>query len=307
MGPRISLEQWRALVAVVEAGSYARGAEVLYKTQSTVSYAVQRIEDQLGVPVFRMEGRRAVLTRAGAVLYRRGRFLVEEAGRVERAASRLAGGVEPELGLGVEILFPTWLLLQCLDTFAADFPQTRVELFETVLGGGEELLEQGQVDLAVCSRVPPGFTGDPLMHIRFVAVAAPTHPLHRMDRSLTLADLRAHRHLVVRDSGARREREGAWDVTEQRWTVSHKATSIRAACMGLGFAWFAEGIIRNELTSGALRPLPLEQGSERWGALYLAYADPDGSGPATQRVAELLRQAAMQAPAGGGASPDPQR
>jgi hypothetical protein len=35
---------------------------------------------------------------------------------------------------------------------------------------------------------------------------------------------------------------GAWEVAEQRWTVSNKATSIRAACMGLGFAWFAEDL-----------------------------------------------------------------
>ena len=293
--PRISLEQWRALVAVVDAGSFAGAATALHKTQSTVSYAVQRIEDRLGVPIFRLEGRRAVLTSAGRVLYRRGRSLVHEAGRLEQAAERLAGGVEPELGLGVEILFPTWLLLRCLDDLAVDFPDTRVELFETVLGGGEELLAEGHVDLAVCSQVPPGFVGDPLMHVRFIAVAAPHHPLHRLGRTLTMDDLREHRHLVVRDSGARREREGAWQVTERRWTVSHKATSIRAVCMGLGFAWFAESIIRDELESGVLRPLPLERGAERWGELYLAYADPDGAGPATRRIATLLRDSAPDA------------
>ncbi len=296
MPARISLDQWRALVAVVEEGGYARAAEVLHKSQSTVSYAVQRIENQLGVSAFQREGRRAVLTPVGRVLYRRGRSLVEESLRLEHTATRLGGGVEPVLGLGVETLFPTWLLLRCLDTFATDFPETRVELYETVLGGGEELLEQGQVDIAVASSVPAGFIGDPLMQVRFVAVAAPHHPLHRLGRTLTLDDLREHRHLIVRDSGARREREGAWHVTEQRWTVSHKATSIRAACMGLGFAWFAEDIIRDELARGELVPLPLERGGERWGSLYLAYTDPDGAGPATRRIGEILQHAAAQCP-----------
>ena len=294
MGPRISLDQWRALVAVVDTGSYARAAETLHKTQSSVSYAIQRIEDQLDVPAFQIEGRRAVLTPAGRVLYRRGRALIEQAGRLEETASRLGAGVEAEIGLGVEILYPTWLLLQCLETFSSSFPDTRVELYETVLGGGEELLEQGQVDLTISSHIPSGFVGDPLMQVRFIAVAAPSHPLHQLGRELTMDDLSQHRHLFVRDSGQRRERAGGWDVTEQRWTVSHKATSIRAVCMGLGFAWFAEDIIRDELNDGSLLPLPLAQGGERWGALYLAYADPDGAGPATRHLGSLLREATTE-------------
>ncbi|MDN3517033.1 LysR family transcriptional regulator [Aquisalimonas lutea] len=296
MAPRISLEQWRALVAVVDAGSYAAAAEALHKTQSSVSYAIGRVEEQLGVAVFRMEGRRAVLTSTGRVLYRRGRALVEEAGRLEEAATRLGAGVEPELGLGVEILFPTWLLLRCLETFSADFPDTRVELYETVLGGGEELLAEGHVDLAVCSQVPAGFLGDPLLPIRFLAVAAPAHPLHALGRALTFDDLRGYRQLFIRDSGVRRDRAGGWEIGGQRWTVSHKATAIRALCMGLGFAWVAEDIIRDELDNGILRPLPLAHGGERWTTLYLAYGDVDGAGPGTHRLAEALRAAAAGRP-----------
>lgn len=104
------------------------------------------------------------------------------------------------------------------EDLAVDFPDTRVELFETVLGGGEELLAEGREDLAVCSQVPPGFVGDPLTHVRFIAVAAPNYPLHRLGRALTMDDLHEHRHLFVWDSGTRREREGAWQVTERRWT-----------------------------------------------------------------------------------------
>lgn len=290
--PRISLEQWRALVAVVEAGGYAQAAEQLHKTQSTVSYAITRIEEQLGLALFEREGRRAALTDSGRLLYRRGRQLVAEAERIERGASDIAAGWEPQLDIAIEILFPTWLLLRCLDHFAAERPETRIELYESVLGGGEELLESGAVDLAVCSRVPPGCVGDPLMQVRFVAVAAPSHPLHHMGRELTLDDLREHRHLIIRDSGTRRDRPGAIEVTEQRWTVSHKATSIRALTMGLGFAWVAEGMIREELESDTLRPLPLTHGGERWGTLYLVYPDPETASPGARRLGDLMQNAA---------------
>lgn len=288
---RVTLDQWQALVAVVDAGGYAQAAEQLHRTQSTISYAVHKIEEQLGVDVFELEGRRAALTEAGRVLYRRGKALLRESERVERTAAALAEGQEAELRLAVEIVFPTWLLLQCLQRFADERPETRIELYESVLGGTEELLGEGQVQLAICSRVPPGYVGDPLMHVRFIAVAAPSHPLHQLGRTLTHQDLREYRHLFVRDTATRRGVEAHSEITEQRWTVSHKATSIRAACMGLGFAWYAEDLIREELASDQLRPLPLSEGAERWATLYLATADPDTVGPGARRLVDIIREA----------------
>ena len=292
--PRITLDQWSALVAVVEAGGYAQASVRLHRTQSTVTYTIKKLEDLLGVKVFELQGRKAVLTPAGQVLYRRGKSLVEEAARVERAASDLARGWEPEIRIAVDIIFPTWLLLECFAAFGREQPETRIELIESVLGGTEEALTERRVELAIGGIVPGGFLGDPLMQVRFVCAAAPSHPLHRLGRTLTLDDLRQHRHLVIRDSGALRSRTGGW-LNEQRWTVSHKATSIRAACMGLGYAWYPAESIRAELDSGALLPLPLTEGRERFVSLYLIYADAETAGPGTRRLAAILRERVAEA------------
>jgi DNA-binding transcriptional LysR family regulator len=286
--PKITLDQWRTLIAVVEAGGYAQAAEQLHKSQSTLTYAVQKLESLLGVKVFEIQGRKAVLTPAGQLFYRRGKALMEEALRLERVAAGLAAGWEPELRLAVDSIFPTWLLLDCLARFADEQPEIRIELIESVLGGTDEALLEGRVDLAIGSSVPPGFIGDPLMHLRFVAAAHPGHPLHRLGRPLTLEDLRQHRHLVIRDTSRERTRTAGW-LNEQRWTVSHKATSIRAACMGLGYAWYAEDIIRKELDAGELKPLPLREGAERWATLYLILADRDAAGPGALRIADIIR------------------
>src|SRR5262245_25126980 len=293
--PRISLEQWRALLTVVDAGGYAQAAESLHKSQSAVTYAVQKIESLLGVKAFEIRGRKAVLTEAGHVLYRRARTLVEEAAALEDGAKAMAADWKPELRLAVEIIFPTWLLLECLRDFAVERPETRIELYETVLGGTDEALQSRQVDLAITSQVPQGFLGDPLMRLRFIASAHPDHPLHKLGRELTDRDLRRHRHLLIRDSGVHRTRPGSWTGAEQRWTVSHKATSIRAAVMGLGFAWFPEENIREELAAGRLRVLPLREGAERWADLYLVFADADYAGRDERRLAEIIRTSVARA------------
>lgn len=290
LNPRITLEQWRAFVAVVAAGGYSRAAETVHKSQSSVTYSVQKIERLLEVSLFEKQGRKAVLTPAGELLCQQARNLLERADAVERDAAALGADWDPELRLAVDLVYPTWVLLHSLERFAAERPRTRIQLFETVLGGTDEALFERAVDLAIGTHVPQGFTGDPLMRVRFVAAAHPGHPLHRLGRSLTLDDLREHRHLLVRDTALQHTRDsGGWSGAEQRWTVSNKATQIAAACMGLGFAWFPEDAIRKELEGGQLEPLPMREGAERFGELYLIFADPDYPSASARRMAEIVR------------------
>ena len=290
--PQITLEHWRALVAVVDAGGYAQAAQALFKSQSAVTYAVQKIESQLSLKVFEIQGRKAVLTPTGQMLYRRALALIGEADDLEQAAHRLSAGWEAEIHLAVEILFPTRVVLDSLARFGAESPRTRIEFVESVLGGTSDSLLTGQADLAICPQVPPGFLGDPLRLVSVVAVAHRDHALHRLGRELSLRDLADHRHVVVRDSGAKRDRKAVSVEVDQRWTVSTVASSIQAVSRGYGFAWLPSAQIADELASGLLKPLPLREGGERVMTLYLVLADPDFAGPGVRRLAQILREAA---------------
>ena len=298
--PRVSLEQWRCLAAVVEAGGYAQAAGRLHKSQSSVTYAVQKLESMLKVHAFEIQGRKAVLTGVGQMLYRRARVLLDDAGDLERAARKASAGWEAEIGIAVEVLFPTWLMFQCLNRLGAESPQTRIEWLETVIGGTAEAVRDGVAELGISARVPTGLSGEPLMTVRFAPVAHPEHPLHKLGREITTRDLRKHRHLVVRDSSAQRDKKSELLEVEQRWTVTNMSTSIGAVSRGYGFAWLPQDKIRTEIEQGQLKVLPLRGGRERSVQLYMFFADHDAAGPGTLRLAEIVREEVAGACGAGG-------
>jgi DNA-binding transcriptional LysR family regulator len=285
--PRITLEQWQALVAVVESGSHAKAAETLHKTQSTVTYAIRKIESLLEVKAFEIRGRKALLTPTGQLLYRRAKVLLEDSASLETAARRVSAGWEAEIRIAMEHIFPNRVMFRALDRFNTESPHTHIELVESVIAGTTELLTLAQVDLAITHRVPPGFVGDVLLTVRMLPVAHPDHALHKLGRPLTNDDLRRHRQLVVRESGSARSTRLSVEAT-QRWTVSHMSTTIMAARSGYGYAWLPEERIRDELAAGTLKELPLREGRERYGQLYLVYADREAAGPGVLRLGEIM-------------------
>ena len=292
--PRTTLEQWSALQTVIDRGGFEAAAEALNRSQSSVSYIIKRLQEQLPVDVLTPQGRKAALTVNGEVLLRRARALLEEAASLEHLASTLAQGWESEVRLAVDHVCPPELVLCSLAEFSARTPETRVQLVETVLSGTTEALLQRRADLVVTSRVPPGFLADPLIEIEFVAVAHRDHPLHGLGRELTENDLKGQRQVVVRDTGAHRNVDAGWLGAEQRWTVSHLRTAIATIRRGLAFAWVPRDHVVDELASGELLPLPLREGAAGRATLYLVFGDRDGAGPATCALAGILTGQARQ-------------
>jgi len=288
--PRSTLEQWQVLQAIVECGGYAQAAEALHRSQSSVSYMVAKLQEQLGVELLEIDGRRARLTKNGEALLARARELLGEAFQLEQLAGSLAEGWEPQVSIAVDSLFPVELLVQVLRDFEPWAKHTRVNLEETILSGSEDALMEKRVDLAIVSTIPTGFLGDALMDIEFVAVAHPCHPLHALGRELETEDLSRNLHIVVRDSGTNPRDHGWWLNSSQRWTVTSPHTRMEMICNGIGFGWLAEHKIQKQLEEGLLKPLPLRVGQRRKLSLALVVTNPELAGPATCRLANLIRK-----------------
>ncbi|MGD8177121.1 LysR family transcriptional regulator [Marinimicrobium sp. ARAG 43.8] len=289
MDPKVSLDQWRAFLAVIDAGGYAKAAEALSKSQSAVSYAVSQLESALGVAVFQLQGRRAVPTEAGEVLARRARHLLREAESLETTAVRCHERVEALVSLAGDMIVPPDIILSCLERFYDTFPDTRVEIFESAMSGTEDALLQRRVELAIAGRVPPGFSGEYLTTVVFRGVTSPDHPLQHLDRPVGYDDLRHYRQSIVMDSGVHRRYSEGWQEAEQRLTVSHIQTSLQAIRRGLSYAWLPEAYLKADLDAGTLKLIPMQTESARVHAIYLVYTDRELAGPATRHLVEVLK------------------
>ncbi len=287
--PKVSLEQWRVLQAVIDCGGYAQAAAQLHRSQSSISYAVTKMQNQLGFALLRVEGRKAVLTDIGEVLLRRSRQLLDDAAELEQIATCLGTGWEPEIELVVDAAFPTVFLMNSLKRFMPVSRGTRVQLNEVILSGADDALHDGWADLVIGAQVPKGFLGDLITSVEFIAVAHADHALHQLGRQLTLDDLRGEMQVVIRDSGSHTKRDVGWLGSEHRWTVSSLDTAITAVSSGLGFGWLPQHLIQPRLDEGCLKPLAVREGQRHRGNLYMIYGHPNRVGPATEQLAQIFR------------------
>ena len=286
--PKVTLEQWKALQAVIDCGGFAQAAEKLHRSQSSVSHAVNRLQELLGLRLLHIEGRKAVLSDAGKILLQRSRQLLTDASTIEQLAHHLEEGWEAEIRLAVEAAYPTQYLMNALKKFEPLGKNTRIRLREVVLSGAEEILLNGEADLVISPFIPQGFLGEELMQVKFIAVAHPDHALHKLGRELTTHDLSRETHVVVSDSGSKSIDSG-WISDSRRWTVTSPESALKIISNGLGFGWLPESEIHQKLTNNELKILPLKKAGHGTAVLYLIYADINQIGPATQQLADILK------------------
>jgi len=286
---RVTLDQWLAFKTVVDQGSYSRAAETLNKSQSTISYSLAKLNEQLPKPVLILEGRKAVLTAEGKVLYRYAQQILNAAASAESVANSMAIEFESEVTIAVDVLQQVSALVDAFEAFSELFPHTRIRVLETSLSGTTEALLEKQADLVIGGVIPTGFNGFPLTTISMLPVAAPSHPLVKKRENVSEIELQSHRQIVLRDTGTKREQDIGWLGAEQRWTVSHFSSSISLVKTGLAFAFLPDKWVKEELESGSLHLIQLQEKFQRSLPLYLMFADQPNAGPATRALGELIQ------------------
>jgi DNA-binding transcriptional LysR family regulator len=254
-----------------------------------VSYAIRRLEDQLGVKVLEINGRKAELTETGKLVLQRARELIRDASEIETIAHQARTGWEHSLRLVVDAAYPTSLLTQALELFVPQSHGTQVILNEVILSGAEDLFESGEADIIIGHQMPANKLGTEIMRIPFIAVAHRDHPLNQLDRAINEDDLRKQRQITVSDSG-HQQRNIGWLSATQRWSVSSLHASRTLVISNMGFAWLPYHDIEQDLKQGIIKPISLPQGKSYHASLFLYFGRQSQPGPAAKMLADILSQ-----------------
>jgi len=196
----IEIAAVRALRSVAALGSLARAAEELGFTASAVSQQIKRLERQVGVPVLAPSGRGVVLTPAGRALVEAAPAVFAALERCTEAARSVAQGAPS--GVLRLVAFSTalrGLVAPVLPRLAGSCPRLRVHLTELDPGPALHAVEAGTADLAVVhdadglpAPLPPSLTRRHLCMDVGDLVVRRAHPLARLDRPVSDADLAGH-------------------------------------------------------------------------------------------------------------------
>jgi len=286
--PKVTLEQWATFKAVVDEGTFAKAAERLNKSQSSISYTISKLEAQLPSPVLTLNGRKAELTEEGKVLYRSAKQLLIHAEEIEQTASCLADGWETEITIGFDSIVEIQPLFNAIDKFTVQAPHTRVTLLESTLSGTTENLLERRADIVLSANPPPGFLGQPIGTALMIPVAHKNHELARAKGKITEQMLKNQRQIVVRDSGTKRNQDTGWLGSEQRLTVTHFTHSVEALIRGLGFAFIPEHLASPLIKTNQLKRLDLQSNAERRLQIYLIMTSTESAGLASKALQKIL-------------------
>jgi len=190
----VETRELRYFVAVAEELHFGRAADRLGIAQPPLSRAIQQLERRLGVTLLERTGRGVTLTEAGSVLHREGVAALDAVAAAGRRTQR-AGAVDgtPRLVLVTKAGAAVELLAKLLDAYAAEPAAIPVEVLLCGPGEQEQMLRNGQADVALLHRPfdsTVGLDGEELMTEGQVAVLPAGHPLSRR-AELRLAEVSA--------------------------------------------------------------------------------------------------------------------
>jgi DNA-binding transcriptional LysR family regulator len=285
-----TLDQLRVLAAIADSGSFSAAARRLNRAQSVISYTVANLEAQLGISLFDRAGRTPVLTEAGRALMadsRRIGLLVDE---LRARALALRQGTEAEIALAVDVMFPIPSLTCVLRGFADTFPTVGLRLRMEAVGGVAQLVLDGACGLGVsgwAGNLPEVLCRRMIGRIRLIPVAAPFHPLAALN-SVTSAAVREHTQLVLSDASHLTDGQDYGVLSLRTWRLGDLGAKHALLKAGLGWGNMPEHLVANDITTGALKRLPMEEAPLYDYPISLLTRADSAPGPAASWIMEQI-------------------
>jgi DNA-binding transcriptional LysR family regulator len=290
---RLTLDQLRILIAVAETGSFSAAGRRLGRVQSAISQAVQLLETALGIALFDRAGKSPVLTAAGRVLLDDARQVVRGAEMMRVRAQSVVSGIEAELTLAVEQVFPSTVLMESLKAFAEAFPLLPVTIFTEGLSAAETRLHDGLAQLGIYwppFADAPDFEATFFGSVPLVPVVAATHPLAGERAPLTSDVLARHVQLVWTDRSPSGVSGGI--VSSRVWRFADLGSRLEYLLAGFGWCNMPMHMVETHIAAGRLNRLELKEhgGRLRGFPLYVVHKRNHPPGRAGRWLIDDLRK-----------------
>lgn len=289
---KTTLEQWLAFKTVVELGGFTAAAEQLNRSQSTVSYSIAKLQKQLGVKLIKMDGKRCELTDIGRKLLNDVVPLLQQFENVEQKAHFLSQGIEANIHLSLESIFPKDVLFQAIARFSELYPMTQVHLHERIR---LQPSDDGSCDLAISVSEAGLLPGPKLLEVKLISVAQAQHPVFTEHREpIANETLLQYKQIYYQRIG--QEMTLMANINQQHWAVNSVESAIAAIKAKICYGSLPEHSVAPFLASGELREIKQQTQTEYSIPLYLLVKNKLSAGPATQHLAECLLQICAEQP-----------
>lgn len=301
----VSLDQLRTFVAAVDEGSFSAAARKLHRVQSAVSGWVSGLEAQIGVVLFDRSGRFPKLTPEGVLLLADARNIVSGVDLLKARAKLMAGGLEAELSVVVDVFFPTVAVTEAAKAFASRFPLTPLRLFVEGLGAGYQPVLDGRCSLGILAALPvafPSLASERLGDITLVMVAGADHPLaaqrHRPGRSIPRRELARHIQLVLTDRSDLMAGRDYGVLSPSTWRLADLSTKYAFLKDSVGWGSMPLHMVERDIAAGSLVVLEVDDMPRSGVMIGMSAVHPAASppGPAGRWLIDQLKAGAAARP-----------
>lgn len=262
----MNLKQLEVFIKVAETGSFSKGADAAFITQSTVSQHISALESEFGLKLLDRTGKGALPTEGGKILLERARKLVEYAKEIPVALARFKGIEEAELTIAGSSIPGEYMIPAALPVLIGRFPGVTIVLLQgdsrDVLG--KLLAEEIEFGVVGGRFEEESLHFTPLAQDELVLIAPAGHRWAQMSR-ITKEELLAE-PFVLRETGsgtgravAKALRQAGIDPAKLKVAVhlgSNEAVK-RAVMAGIGVSYVSALSVQRELEQDALVQVPV--------------------------------------------------
>ena len=147
----MTLTELRYITAVAKERHFGRAAQACFVSQPTLSVAVKKLEEELGIAIFERHQHDVLLTETGKKIIEQARFVLEQAEIIKTIANRVDGALKGDLKLGVIYTVGPYLIPKLLPQIQKLAPDLTLIIEEDYTDNLLIKLKEGDVDMIIVS------------------------------------------------------------------------------------------------------------------------------------------------------------